>query len=365
MKWIVLLFVAVALTGLNNFRSFGQTHQVYMRHACGFDTIPRNEYTCLNQPAADMQTLVYKMIRYNGIGIKTMTVQDCRQVRFPVTTIDADSNLTIVMNASKLRGAPRWILAVILAHELGHVYRGDMSMVRDVNRTDELNADAYAGHWAHGAGCTKVDSIIAGYKNLATDAIHPASQLRIDSVTAGWNAYRPEFFAVNAYNTLPSSNVYGVSSLSSYSSVLHGFGRRGYAENIVPFANRIVAPKHSRNWLTTWFVGLYGHSLGIFAMISPHVSEDDHKKSKDFEITMHLSSSNPLLPLEFLLPQIKKVTYSFDKSNLIKPVIDSYNINHDDYGYTVTGIWSTVTVHCMVYFKDGSVLPVNKTFKIH
>jgi hypothetical protein len=353
---LLLIKIVLLLCCFVPFAALAQMHRVHLIAACGFAGDARLDYDCLNNPPPDMETLVSKMIAFNGIKGVTVKIEDVPSITLPVIGLNRNRTLQIMVNATRLKGSSYWFLASMLAHELGHVYNGDLYSPKCVTRVHELNADYYAGFWARGANCPAVDSAVAPFAHVPTDEDHPPSAQRIDSVRAGWLAasQRQLYLTASTNQNAVSLNAFTY----AYTQKL------APATNILPYVPRIkpgVPAKSS--WWSSRLTAYYDRSLDLFATVTPNVSETDHRKSKDYKFKFHLTSDNIFLPVSWILPQIRKVTYTFDKKNLKKPEVDSYNTNRDNFGYTVAGVWDQVTVRCIVFFKDGSTMPIVKTFK--
>jgi hypothetical protein len=297
-----------------------QTHKVYVTAACGFAGDVKEEYDCADDASPKLENVVFRMIAFNGFKGSGIRIEDCKAVQYPVTARNRNGTVEIIVDASKLGQLPNWYLASILAHELGHIYDGHIYDVQCVSKKHELDADYYAGFWAHRANCPKVDLVIEPFLTVPPDDTHPDSAERIRSVRLGWSD----------------------------------------EEKPYPVETGVTATGPAKDADT------YGKYTDLFVTVTPYVLRRFlHRSHNDFKVKIHLASTDIRLPVDSLVSRILKVTYSFDEEHITDDLVVSRNQYQDNFGYLITGVWNAFPVKCVVYFKDNSMLMMTKEFKLN
>lgn len=291
----------------------GQTHKVEVKIACGFSGEVLQSYVCQDDPPAWLEDKVYNMIAYNGLSGSGIHIEDCRFVSRPVTTQSTEGKISIMVNSATFKKADHWTMTVILAHELAHIYNGDIYGLNDVTADQELKADYYAGFWVHRAKCPDFILVIAAFKGSKTDATHPDSVRRTGKAFDGWQDAE----------------------------------KRYLADGTQTEAERFRA------------------SAGVLVTVTPYVLRRFlASRRNDFKVKIHLTSADINVPVDTITNHILKVTYSFDEPHIKEPLVVSVNKFNDNYGYLITGVWNHFPVKCVIYFKDDSILPIVKYFKL-
>jgi len=301
-----------------NLQAKALTIEVHLVEACGFKGAIHKTYICKNDISDPLEKLIANMITFSGFKGDRINIYDSDFVDTPITGVDSLGFVTIMVNEKKTGDHPSWYLLSMLAHELGHVYRRHIYLADCVSKPHELQADYYAGFFAHRAGCPLVDSVMAAYTTVTADEDHPDANIRKDSVQLGWNdAALP--FRLN-----------GADSLAFIS-------QKKFADKFRKYADLFVTVTPYRKFL---------------------------KKEVLYNVTFHLTSKDPGVSVDSIVSHIDIVSYLFDTETFEKPLVGSVNINKDNYGYKLTGIWGEFPLKCVIYFKDDSVLPIVKEFKL-
>jgi hypothetical protein len=317
-KVILQLLAILIFINLHAFKVQAQKINVHLVEACGYKGSVRQNYSCNDDVPQTLEKLISNMITFSGFKGDRINIFDTDQVDLPVIGVDTLGFVTILVNEKKIGKRPSWYVLSILSHELGHVYRRHLYLPDCVTKEHELQADYYAGFFAHRANCPLLDSVIAPYKNLVADEDHPSSEIRIGSVISGWtDAALP--FKLNTADSLTM------------------ISKNSFANKFKKFADLFVTVTPYRKFLNT----------NIF-----------------YNVTFHLTSNDPGLPVDSIVSNIDMVSYLLDRESFTTPLVPSYNVNGDNYGYTLTKVWGEFPLKCVIYFKDDSILPIVKEFKL-
>ena len=283
--------------------------------ACGFGPNVKLSYKCSPSIPPSVSDIISKMIAFNGNSPKGIRIEDSPGTDYPVTGRDISNNIIIIIDAQQILRLTGWNLKAVLAHELGHITNRDVYSQNCVSHEFELNADYYAGFWAHRAGCTNIDSVLAPFLNVLPDSDHPAHALRVNSVNKGW------------------------------------------ADEEIPFEfkPRVEA------------VGLpelkdsYGQYINIFATITPYMWQFRGVKKYVYKTKVLIGANDIRVPLDRLLSVIARVEYAANDRQFRFPLLLKAN-RANDFCYMVLGAKKTLPITCTIYFVDKSSMKVTKNF---
>jgi hypothetical protein len=294
-------------------------HKILVVAACGFGKDLKSEYNCSDDVPPTLEKLLSRMMFSNGLKNNVIHIEEDDFIDMPVSAITDSGKIEIIVNPAKIGDTANWYVSTILAHELAHIYNGDLYSAKCVNIEHELLADYYAGFWAHRHGCTNIALVYAPLKDATPDQDHPDSTTRMRSALRGWK------------------------------------------DEEVPF---ILNPNDTNKTVET-FSQTYAKYADVFVTVTPSVyTTFPFRKHNRHTIVFHLTSTDFRVPTDSIFNKISAVSYYINEDHFDEKVKEVNNYGHDGYAYGVTKVWNEFPVTCVIYFKDDSVLPITKRFKL-
>jgi len=276
---------------------------VKLQKGCAFTGPIKDRYECTSV-SKGIERLLVRMINFSGFKNDQVNIYSSDEVEWAVTGLDTNDFVCIIVNENDVAKSEELVTSV-LAHELGHIYRRHVYMASDLNAAKEFQADYYSGFWSSRAKRSEANAILP-LNEVEQDAVHPAPALRIDTLKQGF---------VDANQPFDTS---------------HSF-----------------APDNVR----------YKEVLDLFMAVNAYKNNADK-----FMVSFQLVSKDPSIPNDAVVSKIEKVSYVLHET-FKHPFVTSFNPNKDNFKYNII-VWGSFAVIALVYFKDGSILPIIKSFTL-
>lgn len=284
----------------------GQQKKTVLLNTCGLLEAPKAEYDLTYNKR--LEYFIQKIISSTGFGGNSIHISSSPDVKYAITGLRSDGNAEVVVNDQFDPNENFWYNKIILVHEIAHVLNGDIFNAIHTILMKELGADYSAGFWSGRMGLP-IDSAKAPFIDLPDAAGYPDKASRLNSVDSGWHV----------------------------------------AKNSITPAEAPTASIKYEKYLNLYFTVTNQPKLPA--------------SSGKYKVYFHLASRNMNLPFDSISPQISKVSYVLHKT-FRHQLVTSYNVNDDAFGYSLTKVWRTFPLVCLVYFRDNSVLPIIKEFSL-
>jgi hypothetical protein len=280
-----------------------------LSNVCAFADTPKNEYAL--DYHRNLERFIQKMISTIGFSGDYIYISSSPDVDYAASGLRTDGKAEILVADNFNPNQFYWYHATILAHELAHIFNRDIYEPDCASMENELLADYYAGFWASKNNAV-IDSVQAPFYRLPDDSTHPPREDRLKAVESGWNHAKKPF-------TLDVDTVGATSS------------------------------------------SIYGKYLNMYFTISP---DRRFKETLKYKVYFHLASKDISVPFNSIIQKISRVSYVLHQPTFRHPFVTSCNQNDDSFGYTLTGVYGTFPIVCLVYFKDDSVWSIVKGFPL-
>lgn len=279
-----------------------------LRNVCAFAEKPKAVYNLTYNEK--LEHFIQKVINTTGFSGDRIFVSSSPDVEYAASGLRTNGGAEIVVNNKFNPENHSYYNAAFVVHELAHIFNGDIYQ-DTIYFNNELQADRAAGFWARKNGAD-VDSIIAYFNKLPEDTSHPPKTNRFQSVRDGWNQAN------------------------------------------LPYKNPIIC--------ATNLSSTFAKYLNLYFTITKTPSNARNKKL--YQVYFHLSSKDKSIPFDSIAPKIDRVSYILHEDTFKQPFVTSKNINNDAFGFTLTRVWDTFPIVCIIYFKDDSVFTIVKNFKL-
>jgi Zn-dependent protease with chaperone function len=150
------------------------------------------------EPSAEVVELARRILNVSGLSMRypifAAAVPNAHALLLP----NGDRVIlysTLFLAGTQLRSDNRWVATFVLAHEIGH-HVHDHQRSRSYHKA-ELEADLFAGAALAklGASLDQAKAAVAAVADPADSEKHPSRQKRIEAVSSGWVAARPDVFS--------------------------------------------------------------------------------------------------------------------------------------------------------------------------
>lgn len=304
MKLILMILLVITSITLQ-----AQKRYEYLRNQCAFGETTKESYGITYNQRLD--GILRNIINSIGFSGDRIVINSTNDISYAVTGLRESDDAEILINDNFIGKSPSYFSLAVLVHELAHIFNLDIFNSRDSSKlNNELKADYYVGFWA-AKNNVLIDSVKRPFLDIKEDSLYPKREHRLQSIDSGWIR--------GSKGAIELSDSFGLN----------------YAQKYEKFAN-----------------------LYFIVSRTPKGKELNY-----YKVHFLISSKSKDVPILSIESKIDKVVYVLHDT-FKRLAVTSRNENDDNYGYTLINVWGSFPVVALIYFNDGSILPLVKKFNL-